>query len=193
MNSESQHELDWLAFQYALDELSPRDRAAFEVRLEDDQNAREAVARAVELSLATCAAYREDAVVLAARERMLGKSSRGWWSVGVAACALFALIAVSQLTRNAGERLARTTPKSNGDQLAIAWSQTRAALPTSAVLGEDLDTLDDDFAIRGDDDTLVALPSWMIAAVAEVDMNSGMNNGMDMTSPEQGDKSTTIE
>lgn len=193
MNSQSQHELEWLAFQYAIDELSPDDRAAFEIRLESDQHAREAVARAVELSLATCAAYREDAVVLAARERMLGKTSRGWWSVAAAACALCALITVSQLTRNAGERLARTTPKPSGEQLAIAWSEARTALPTSAVLGEDLDSLEDDFTIRGDDDTLVALPSWMIAAVAEVDSSGGLDNGMDMTSPEQGSNGTTIE
>ena len=46
----SESNLDWLAFCYLAEELSVEDRMAFESQLEHDQLAREALARAVELS-----------------------------------------------------------------------------------------------------------------------------------------------
>ena len=53
---EGLEELDLLAFRYIAEELSDDERGAFELRLADDQGAREAVARAVELSQASLAA-----------------------------------------------------------------------------------------------------------------------------------------
>ena len=190
MNSKTPQELDWLAFQYVADELSAPDRAAFEERLETDQAAREAVARGVELSLAVQAAYREDALGVAARDRLIGKSSRGWWSVAVAACALLALIAVSQFTRNAGEAWRRAG--TNDEQLAIAWSETRAVLPTSAILSVDDDNtlLDDDLlAMRVDEEAVVALPTWMVAAVSD----AARGTVLEPSAPQPVENRTAIE
>ncbi|MBM3981596.1 MAG: hypothetical protein FJ304_15225, partial [Planctomycetes bacterium] len=44
------------ALRYAADDLAPAERAAFEARLADDQDAREAVAEAVRLSAAALGA-----------------------------------------------------------------------------------------------------------------------------------------
>jgi hypothetical protein len=189
MDSNPHEELDWLAFQYVANEMSATERSAFEERLDLDQAAREAVAQAMELSLAVEVAYREDAVVVAARDRLLGQGSRGWWSVGVAACVLFALVALSQLTRNAGERLAISpTP---GDQLAIAWSETRVALPTSANLSAaDENLLEDDLlALRGEDDDLLALPTWLVAAVSD----AAAETGQEFPAPSDVENRTVIE
>ncbi|HVX61865.1 MAG TPA: hypothetical protein VHC19_14715 [Pirellulales bacterium] len=51
-NSES--DLFWLAFRYVEGELAPEDAAQFELRLENEQAAREAVAEAAKLGLAVC-------------------------------------------------------------------------------------------------------------------------------------------
>lgn len=47
-------DLFWLAFRYVEGELAPKDAAQFELRLDDDQSAREAVAEAAKLALAVC-------------------------------------------------------------------------------------------------------------------------------------------
>ncbi len=50
----SESELFWLAFRYVEGELAPEDAAQFELRLENEQAAREAVAEAAKLGLAVC-------------------------------------------------------------------------------------------------------------------------------------------
>ncbi len=45
-----QHDLDWWAFRYIADELDPADRDAFELRLTNDQSARDAIVSAMEVS-----------------------------------------------------------------------------------------------------------------------------------------------
>jgi|GEM_PF-1184644 len=47
ISSTDGHDLDWLAFRYVTEELSPAEMTAFEVQLAEDQAAREAVAAAV--------------------------------------------------------------------------------------------------------------------------------------------------
>jgi ferric-dicitrate binding protein FerR (iron transport regulator) len=48
--SERENQLEWTAFCYASGDLSPAEAEQFEMRLEGDQEAREALARAVELT-----------------------------------------------------------------------------------------------------------------------------------------------
>ena len=55
MNDAPRDDLSWTAFLYVSNELSAEDRAAFEVRLGEDQDAREAVCRAVTLTSAVAA------------------------------------------------------------------------------------------------------------------------------------------
>jgi anti-sigma-K factor RskA len=160
-----ERELDFLAFQYVSNELSDAERIAFEERLLDDQAAREAVARGVELTLA---------VLVATRERLRASSGRrGWWSVALAATALACLIALSLSIEKAKQR--PTTPPGASAALAIAWSETRSEWPTSAVAALDDDTRDAlDECWRERD---FALPTWMLAAVSQgaADMSeSGM-------------------
>src|SRR5260221_6300185 len=53
---EDRSALDWLAFCYAAGELQAAEAERFEARLADDQGAREALARAVELTQTVAAA-----------------------------------------------------------------------------------------------------------------------------------------
>ncbi len=50
MALEEQSELDWLAFRYVAGEMTADESVTFEARLADEQHAREAVSRAVELT-----------------------------------------------------------------------------------------------------------------------------------------------
>jgi hypothetical protein len=50
MSAEHQGELDWLAFRYVAGEMTAQEASALELRLADDQQAREAVCRAVGLA-----------------------------------------------------------------------------------------------------------------------------------------------
>ena len=70
----SDDDLVFTALQYIGDELTDDARGAFEARLLNDQAAREAVASAVEVSLATRAAFAEDGALLVA-EGLVSKSS----------------------------------------------------------------------------------------------------------------------
>ncbi len=60
MSTEKNDPLDWLAFQYISEELTDEEVLAFEDQLAEDQDAREAVARAVELTHTVSAVSRID-------------------------------------------------------------------------------------------------------------------------------------
>lgn len=154
-------ELALLALQYIGDELADDTRAAFEARLLEDQAAREAVAAAVELTLATRAAFAEDAALVQTREALRRPAgSRAWWNVALAAGVLIGLIVVSQSMESVRRQHAARTA-ANDSQLAIAWSETRHQWPV-ALSGED-----DRDVIEIDTDDELHLPTWMIAAVSE--------------------------
>ena len=70
----SGQDLDWVAFCYVADELNVDDRAAFEARLEDDLDACEAVARAVQLT--------ESATIAMAASPTLSSTGRSPSNVG---------------------------------------------------------------------------------------------------------------
>src|SRR4051812_35364592 len=88
-----QNDLDWLAFCYSAGELSPADAQAFEVRLADEQAARESLARAVELSQAIAAAETQSDYAVSPAVRTKDWSSRlSWMAVGGVASLLLALL-----------------------------------------------------------------------------------------------------
>jgi len=164
MNEQSPHdaELALLALQYIGDELTDDMRAAFEARLLEDQAAREAVAAAVELTLATRSAFAEDAALVQAREALQRpKGNRAWWSVALAAGVLIGLIVVSQSMEGVRRQHAARTA-AHDSKLAIAWSETRDQWPAALGGEDDRDVIE----IDTDDDEL-HLPTWMIAAVSE--------------------------
>lgn len=180
---ESQSELDWSAFCYAAGDLAPAEAAAFEQRLADEQPAREALARAVELTQAVAAAETLEPVVVVHTGRSLwGRSQWGrrlaWMAVGSAASLLIAAV-VGTAWREAGSAV----PAGTGE-LAAAWSQTRQELSSasdgglgenglwypdhfetmSSRAGNEQDDAEQDDA-EEDDTTLAATPSWLTAAV----------------------------
>lgn len=103
MLAEEHDEPDWLAFRYAAGDMGPDEARAFEARLADDQEAREALSRAVRLAerLGEAAPSAPERVV-APGARMLSRlrlrrgslqraaAPAGWMAVGAAAALLIA-------------------------------------------------------------------------------------------------------
>ena len=99
----SEHEdLNWLAFRYVAGELTAAELQAFESQLEDDQSAREAVARACELTCCIAAAEHGTTAVREANAQpraadCIRRSSRVAWqhvsvlAVSLAVCLLLLL------------------------------------------------------------------------------------------------------
>ena len=154
-------ELDWLAFCFVTGELSGDERSSFECRLSEDQSAREAVARAVELMQAiSLAQTHEDAqpvLVTNGRRTTTWPRRLAWMSVGASA----ALVLVAAwLQFDAIARLF-SPPPVDRQELAEVWSRTRETVRDivqsepyefSAPVESDLSSDD-------------AFPSWISAAV----------------------------
>jgi hypothetical protein len=89
-NRHGDQSLDWLAHCYVCGELSPAELTEFETRLGDNQAAREAVARAVEINELVLASHRAAlaARTRAARPRTSVLRPLAWASVGVAAAVM---------------------------------------------------------------------------------------------------------
>jgi hypothetical protein len=151
----SEHEeLNWLAFRYVAGELTGAELRVFESQLEDDQLAREAVAKAYELTCCIATAESERAAV-----EELGHTAphtaavhtRSPWpqvsvmAVSLAVCLLSLLIPM-QLPRpeNGGQVVAKPSAEPvAADPLAEIWSTTRQPLDEPLGLPEQSD--DDDF------------------------------------------------
>ena len=193
MRHEEPDDLDWLAFCYIADELSLDEAAAFENRLADDQAAREAVARAVELAGAVAVVGAEDldratpaSVVRGAWRRRSLAGRVGWTAITAAAC-LVVLVLAYRHDRGIGPVASSPQEAPGGghvgisdgvpDELAIVWSQTReelAALQFDVWAADSLDDRDEseDWSpLPAEDDAEEDLyaantpPSWMLAAV----------------------------
>ncbi len=123
MNTDK-NELDWSSFCYAAGELSADEAAAFEARLADDQAAREALARAVELAEAVASAESLAPVVAARSQSNVWTKRLTWMAIGSAASLLVALLWSGAWSWPADESVASTEQS----RLAAAWSQTRREL-----------------------------------------------------------------
>jgi ferric-dicitrate binding protein FerR (iron transport regulator) len=166
MASEVEHdsELLWLAFRYVAGEMSLDETESFERRLDGDQEAREAVARAVELTGAV-AAVRSGSIptfTLPRRRRLVRVI------VGVAALAAAACLAWLVVTPHAGERLAVTPKVSPSATVTLAWSTLRQEREgekdeTTALLAanDDLPALSE-----SDDSADAGLPLWLLDAAS---------------------------
>ncbi|MFO0821003.1 MAG: hypothetical protein U1A77_23860 [Pirellulales bacterium] len=132
----SQQSLDQLAFRYIANELTNDELQAFEERLATDQQAREAVAAAVELSqaIAFVESTRQSPAppVPASTQGILPVTPplpadrRSWWpalgwmTVGSAACVAMILMADLWSRHEVG-------PNGTDRQLAMLWSETRGS------------------------------------------------------------------
>ncbi len=170
--SDNQSELEWLAFQYLADELNPAERDEFETRLADEQDAREAVARSVELTQTISVAGRAGQVV---SKSHANKAISGWrriaWIATSVACCL-ALVLVYQSSTGRDPSPTEYAPIAD---LASAWVETVDEFASSeshelTAIGvyDGLEmTLED-----SQENELLDTPAWMFAAVeglADVD------------------------
>ena len=167
-------DLDWLAFCYAAGELDAPAAEQFEARLAADQSAREALARAVELTQTVAAAeYQlQDFVAPVSRVSADWNSRLSWMAIGGLASVLVALLwtGVVGPTWQTAQRGLNASAKQH---LALAWHETGVEIanvkeaglwPYSRVVGQDDD--EPGFAETGADGSdLVEAPSWMMAAV----------------------------
>ncbi len=161
---ERDSELDWQAFCYVAGEMADDERASFEACLADDQAAREAVARAVELVQATALAESCEAVAAPA-PRSPAKFTRrtswprrlAWMGIGASAALVLAAVAL-----NWDAISARFAPPSvDRGELAAVWSQTRDEI-RQIVQAEPVEfppVMETEFV--SDE----SLPSWITAAV----------------------------
>jgi hypothetical protein len=171
MKKELHQDLDWYAFLYVANEMTPEQNEAFEALLDEDQTAREAVARSVELSTTLAASYSPLAQPA---------SSAGWTrslamaALGAAACLLLVFL-VDQFRPAsppvAGDAEAGAVSHSS-PELAILWSETRAGwdLTTDSPLAADelsleLEPWSED---ELEEDAQLAAPPWMTAALSDL-------------------------
>lgn len=140
-------DVDWLAFRYVAGEMTDDERDAWEIRLADDQAAREAVAAAYELTQAVAAlppsVWECGSPVAAAPSPLAGRatsaaaprSSRSpiaWWAS--AAAALLAAV----VGWNVWDRASSPAPSFDANvepdrELALLWSRTRHSRPGSLI------------------------------------------------------------
>jgi anti-sigma-K factor RskA len=175
------NELDWLAFCYAAGELSAQDTEQFETRLAGDQAAREALARAVELTQTVVAAetvawavpaktdstHVADQVSLAPATTRKSPYLRIWLGIGIAAAILLALnlAGLVDLTVNSSKQSSPLRA-----QLAFAWTEARAQMVGDSEDGvwpalDALHEAEDDFSADVLPSEFAEAPSWLTAAL----------------------------
>jgi len=186
--NERENQLEWTAFCYVSGELGPAEAEQFELRLADDQEAREALARAVELTQIVAAAESTcgDSVAPTDRKTASWTTRLSWMAIGGLAALVLAMVwsgGLSQFTtdpetaRNSGE---------NG-ALASAWSAFRKELRETSDVGP-LHPLtaavfeDEDDQPTTDELVVADAPAWMTIAI------EGLASEM-MDQDESGDES----
>jgi hypothetical protein len=172
---EDKSELDWQAFCYSAGELDAAQAEAFEARLAEDQSAREALARAVELTqtIAAAEAQSGDFVTPAARVTSDWNTRLSWMAIGGLASLLLALL-WSGIVGPTWKTAQRGWNDTSGQTLAWAWNETRTEIanvreaglwPTVGTINGDADEeSNSDFEVA--DSSLEESPSWMLAALS---------------------------
>jgi hypothetical protein len=178
-NPECSNEVEWLAFSYAAGELTEADAEQFELRLADDQAAREALARAVELTQVVAAAEAQcgDLVVPASMVRSDWSLRLSWMATGGVAALLLAVLWSGVIGPK--WQIAETRFHSQSRQhLAMAWYETGAELASVRETGLWLTNgVSESEEAAGDyvpmDEGVDEAPSWLTAAVVSMSHDSG--------------------
>jgi hypothetical protein len=186
MTTDNMNDLDWLAFSYAAGELTPTEAEQFELRLADDQTAREALARAVELCQVVTAAESHSGhfIAPAAKTCANWNDRLSWMAVGGLASLLLALLWTGVVGPSWHTAQIHSFSKRN---LAFAWTETKQQIATVREAGYwpsiFTDADDDTSAAVAIDDSTDDAPSWMTAALlsgstteAQTDSNSSDSN-----------------
>jgi ferric-dicitrate binding protein FerR (iron transport regulator) len=150
---QSESDRDWLAFRYIAGELSATEGAAFEAELESSQAAREAVARAVELSQVVTLAESQEVELVESASRNVGRRKSlvyglGWFGAGAVAASVAGFVWWNS-----------QAPKSGTSELAEIWTQSRAIEPSVP----DVSTIEHSPVL--DSAEPATAPSWMMAGV----------------------------
>lgn len=158
-------ELEWLACQYVLGELSNEQVEQFELQLATDEAACSALAAAVKLMQNTVSAIQPLATVTVKDKR---PAPFVWWSAVAAACLFCLLTFNSFLSAPNVPRLAKPNSNSGGAaaELAIAWSETPDL--DLATEPEDLTDEHDQEVVESDADLE---PSWVMVAISGIEMH----------------------
>lgn len=173
--SEEREELDLLAFRYVAGELVAEEAGAFEARLADDQQAREAVSRAVGLAERLVEAAPQTPPLVtpvrrhrAQRETLLAFARPlGWMTAGAAATLLALTLDRGPPAGIEGERESRrpATSASHPPADAVVWARLHADQNWATV---DLERWVDEptSPVRETPDS-TAVPSWVFATKPE--------------------------
>lgn len=152
---------DLLAFRYIADELSGEEAAALEAALETCQSAREAVARAVELSQAIALSEIQQVELVTSAGRNSGR--RKTWAYGLGLVGAGAAAAsVAGLVWWSSQ-----SPKTDTPELAENWARSRTVEPLPVVP----EVSSPEFSRLMDSADEASAPSWMMAGV--ISQNGG--------------------
>jgi len=178
MNEIQREDLDWLAFRYVAAELSPAESREFERRLEQDQEAREAVGRVVEVTCAVRSLDWDVTPLVTPAQRL-----RPWYhrrglrlAAGLALGLAFALLIWGPPR---GEQAGRQDGRPSGTvppaELALVWSHAR----TELTAGPDDETAgwqwlapanrETDAQLSTNEDAALDTPEWMVSAVVAME------------------------
>ena len=186
-HSSPQGDLDWRAFCYLSEELSPAERAQFEAELATDLTACEALARMTQVTLATSQLLREQSVPCRVANRE--ETSRPQRFLGVAlATAALVFVGVQLFSRPA----LVSTPQavSNLDRveraatLIASWNLNQTKL--DAEILEETDDLSEEFSTLRPAETVdladdrAEVPTWMIAALTLEDASAQADPSSEM-------------
>ena len=158
--NEHENDLGWTAFRYIAGELSSDEAEAFEVRLADDQAAREAVAASVQVTQAVASISNDIAAADETADQQRGRNR--WAAVAIVASAVCLLMASSVLFTQPDSQPGLSQSDARADQIVDAWAN--AGDPTIPLL--------DDIGVNGleesdDVEPEFTVPEWMLAAVSE--------------------------
>jgi hypothetical protein len=151
MPLEPETDLHWTAFLYISGDLLAAEASSFEARLLDDQEAREAVAEAVELAGALAIVGAESR----SRPRLIGR--RTFLAASALAAAACVLLTSYFWTRPARQ------DRPDASEVALAWSSLRGGVEVSQVVEIDTEPETD---VEVEPSTDRALPSWLLSAAS---------------------------
>jgi ferric-dicitrate binding protein FerR (iron transport regulator) len=149
MPLEPETDLHWTAFLYISGDLPPAESTSFEARLADDQEARDAVAEAVELAGALAIVGAES------RPRRRSKLLRAFIAASALAAAACLVLTLQPGPRPTGY------DRPDASEVALAWSSLRGG----ADIGQ-LAEIEIESESEVEPSTDRALPSWLLSAAS---------------------------
>lgn len=190
-NTTPESDLQWLALQYVSGEMTEAQAALFEEQLADDEAACEAVASAVQTSLAIRQAFEAPAEETAPVRQTAAEvtvirpapshttTSRGarWISLVASAAAVIIVLVVTQ--NHEPETVA-----DNNRELAVLWTQAADVLPvdlTEAPLEDETANAGNETVADSDSDRLapvdlVDVPEWLLVGLESQEGQPGIDD-----------------